>query len=330
METGMKRLGRISFLIQAVSLLLAACGRPATPTPLHPSPVPALPSPARTSTSTSTPLPSLTPTATPIPCDLLTTDFCIGAGDFIFQPPIAPPGNDTVDRSYPYGSTEDGTREVHHGVEFENAFGTPVLAAADGTVTYAGNETARKFSPWAVFYGNIVVIEHRLTGASFSKLYSFYAHLSKIDVSTGQTVRAGETIGEVGMSGTASGSHLHFEVRINPDDYTSTLNPELWLLPHPGSGTLAILVTDQTGASVFPSFAVQYFQDRHKPATATWQVVAYASETVNPRNPWNEVAAIGDQPAGWYRITFFRNYTFYERWVEIQPGMLTRAAFVVK
>ena len=329
MNLGMKRLIGIFFLLMTASLLLAACGSVAALTPMRQSPVPPFPSLAPP-TNTATLLPTFTPTITPVPCDPLTAEACIGEGVFIFQLPIAPPGNDTIDRNYPYGSTEGGTREAHHGVEFENASGTPVLAVADGMVYYAGNDTTRKFSPSAGFYGNIVVLEHSAMGTPFKQLYTVYAHLSKIDVSTGQLVKAGETIGEVGLTGVAVGSHLHFEVRVNPDDYSSTLNPELWLQPHSGNGTLALLTSDQKGAAIYPSFTVQYFPDRNQPATATWQVDAYAQETVNPHDPWNEVAAIGDQPAGWYRITFFWNYAFYEKWVEIQPGRLTRVAFVVK
>jgi murein DD-endopeptidase MepM/ murein hydrolase activator NlpD len=215
-------------------------------------------------------------------------------------------------------------------VEFHNPSGTPVLAAADGTVAYAGDDATRKFSPWSGFYGNIVILEHALPGTPFQSLYTLYAHLSKIDVVNGQAVRAGEQIGEVGLSGTAAGSHLHFEVRVDPDDYASTLNPELWLIPHPGNGTLALLAKDKTGASIFPNFNVQYYPDRSQPVEFHFQVDAYAPETANPANPWNEVAALGNQPAGWYRVTFIWANSLYVRWVKIQPRKLSLVMFVVK
>ena len=330
----------VAFVILAASLILAACGKAATPvsSPLPPaSPSATLstltrtPLPTSPSTSTPTPLPpTATSTATPIPCDPSGTDYCLENGYFIFQPPISPPGTDGIDRGYPFGSTEGGTREPHHGVEFYNASGTPVLAAAGGTVYYAGDDTTRKFSPWSGFYGNIVVLQHPLSGAPFEILYTLYAHLSKLDVTSGQSVLAGEKIGEVGLTGTASGSHLHFEVRVDPNDYSSALNPELWLIPHPGNGTLALLTTDQTGARIFPTFNVQYYPDRTKPEAEHFQVDAYALETVNPRDPWGEIAALGDQPAGSYRVTFQWAGVLYEKWVDIQPGKLTRVMFVVK
>jgi murein DD-endopeptidase MepM/ murein hydrolase activator NlpD len=323
----------LAFVCMAASLILAACGNGETATP-SPSTTPQLPTGTISSFSTSSPTASLTtaPTsiATYFPCALSTADYCSKDPFFVFQPPIALPGTDIIDRGYPYGSTEGGRLEPHHGVEFYNASGTPVLAAAGGSVYFSGDDKARKFSPWYGFYGNIVVLEHPLSGAPFDKLYTLYAHLSKIDVSIGQVVTTGEKIGEVGLTGTASGSHLHFEVRIDPDDYGSTLNPELWLIPHPGNGTLALSAIDKSGANIFPPFIVQYFPDRDKPAARVFEVDGYAKETVNPRDPWDEVAALGDQPAGWYRVTFLWAGSLTERWVEIQPGKLTFVAFMVK
>ena len=239
----MIRLRGYFYILLIICLLLAACGGPTSnTTPLFPSPpvIPDLPpftsTPARMIISTPTPLPTVTL------CDLVKVDYCIEKGLFFLVDPIEPPGNNNVDNNYRYGSTEGGTRETHHGVEFENASGTPVIAAADGTVFYAGNDETRKFSPWNSFYGNIVVIKHDVLETSFDQLYTLYAHLSRVAVTSGQIVRAGDTIGSVGMTGTAAGSHLHFELRLAPDDYFSTLNPELWLVPHPGTGALAILV----------------------------------------------------------------------------------------
>ncbi len=208
---------------------------------------------------------------------------------FIFQLPIDPPGTDTIDHNYPYGSTEGGTRDVHHGVEFNNASGTPILAAADGTVFFAGNDQTQVFSPWKNFYGNLIILKHEDPGTPFGTLFTLYAHLSQEDVIAEQTVTAGQKIGEVGSSGSAQGSHLHFEVRVDPNDYQSTLNPELWLKPHPGNGTLAIAVSDISGKTIRPTFNVQYYQNRGDAATRAFEVDGYALETVNLRDPWGEI-----------------------------------------
>jgi hypothetical protein len=321
------------FFCTAASLILAACGTAPLRTP---SPSPSSLVPAATSSSPSaTPIrandtPKITTTAAFIPCNLTSADYCVGNATFVFQSPIAPPGIDTVDRGYPYGSTEGGKLEPHHGVEFYNPSGTPVLAAAGGTVYFSGDDTVRKFSPWYGFYGDLIVLEHTISGAPFDKLYTLYAHLSKMDVTTGQAVNAGDKIGEVGLSGTATGSHLHFEVRIVPDDYSSTLNPEMWLTPLPGNGTLALIAINQDGGEIIPTFNIQYYPNRDQPAAKSFEVDGYTEETINHHNPWGEIAALGNQPAGWYRITFYWAGEFYERWVEIPPNDLTLSEFKVK
>jgi hypothetical protein len=317
----------------AASIILAACSNPASGTIL-PTPTNPLPTESTIPQSTSTPtVPQQTEpaaTVTPDACSPESTDYCVVDAFFVFQIPIAPPGTDTIDRYYPYGGTEGGTRDPHHGVEFYNGSGTPVLAAANGTVYFAGNDKSQLFSPWANFYGNLIILKHGLPGTPFDTLYTLYAHLSKEDVTEGQSVTTGEKIGEVGSSGSAEGSHLHFEVRVEASDYSSTLNPELWLKPHSGNGTLAIEVLDNIVKNVFPTFSVQYYPNRNELATREFGVQSYAPETVNPLNPWGEIASLGDQPAGWYRITFLWAGAWIERWVEIQPGKLTRVAFTVK
>lgn len=321
------------FFCLAASLSLAACGNPAIGS-LSPSPT------TQPATETRTPLPSsptvvsqvitATETPTPEPCSPVGNDICIVNAFFVFQLPIEPPGTDTIDRIYPYGSTEGGTLEPHHGVEFYNASGTPVLAAAGGSVYFAGDDKNRLFAPTSNFYGNLIILKHDLTDKPFGTLYTLYAHLSKEEASTGEIVTAGQKIGEVGASGSAQGSHLHFEVRVEPNDYSSTLNPELWLIPHPGNGALAIAATDNRGKIIFPSFNVQYYPNRDQPAAKAFEVDCYAPETINPRDPWSETAALGDQPAGWYRITFLWAGIWHETWIEIQSGKLTRLALMVK
>jgi hypothetical protein len=317
----------------AASLILAACNNANLG-------IPSLAPTILVSTRTVTQLPATltmvasasepSGTVTSEPCSPEVNDFCSVAAFFVFQRPINLTGTDTIDRFYPYGGTESGTREPHHGVEFYNASGTPVLAAAGGAVYFAGDDKSRLFTPWLNFYGNLIILKHELPATPFGILYTLYAHLSKEEVSAGQIVTAGQEIGEVGASGSAQGSHLHFEVRVEPNDYTSTLNPELWLEPHPGNGTLAIAAKDNSGKNVFPSFNVQYYPNREQPAGKAFEVNSYAPETDNPTDPWGEIAALGDQPAGWYRVTFLWAGAWTERWVEIRPGKLTRVSFMVK
>jgi hypothetical protein len=251
---------------------------------------------------------------TPIPCDPFAADFCIVDGHFVFQRPIHPPANDSVERTYPYASTAGGTREPHHGVEFINGTGTPVYAAADGEIVFAGPDEEAVYNPWRNFYGNVVVIRHA------DGLFTLYAHLSIIDVLTGQAVKVGQKIGEVGKTGGAIGSHLHFEVRRgDAEDYFSAINPELWLAPKTGEGALAISVVDA--------------QDKFRRAKLTVQSTdrTYYIETYNAEfSPTEENAALGELSAGRYRIALSYGGQVYERWVEVQSGKLTQVVIVVQ
>ena len=273
-----------------------------------------------------TPVPSFTPT-TEIPCDPVSVDFCITEGHFILQRPIAPPGNNRVEATYRYGSTANGSREPHHGVEFSNQSGTPVYAAARGTVIFAGSDKEDTYSPWENFYGNLVVIEHA------DGLFTLYAHLSKIDVQTGQEVFTTDKIGEVGKTGAAIGSHLHFEVRRgNGEDYFATQNPELWLVPlkdenYVPLGALMISVVDRDRKLVkYAELTVRYYLDRSQRHVKSYYGTTYSPETLNGE----ENAVFSDLPAGDYRIAVKANGKVYERWVEVEWGKLTQVVFVVK
>ena len=97
-----------------------------------------------------------------------------------------------------------GEVSSHTGTDIACAEGTPILAAADGTVTVANG-----LDSWGGSYGYYIQIDHG------SGLETLYAHCSSICVTTGQQVRAGAVIGYVGHTGRVTGNHLHWEVRLN-------------------------------------------------------------------------------------------------------------------
>ena len=99
--------------------------------------------------------------------------------------------------------------EYHEGQDIDAAYGTQVLAAASGKVIIAQYQRG---------YGNVVYVDHG------NGLSTRYGHLSEIDVSVGQRITRGDTLGKVGSTGRSTGPHLHYEVRINnqpvnPRDY---------------------------------------------------------------------------------------------------------------
>ena len=89
--------------------------------------------------------------------------------------------------------------QYHPGVDLQAAYGTPVRVTADGVV---------RMAEWSGGYGKLIVIDH---GGS---LQTYYAHLSRFSVVTGEEVRRGEVIGYSGATGAVTAPHLHYEVRI--------------------------------------------------------------------------------------------------------------------
>jgi murein DD-endopeptidase MepM/ murein hydrolase activator NlpD len=174
----------------AAALAIITAAHSALPPPGAP---PAMKLPAETVVLTNTPAPQEPPTL------------------IAFSEPV--PGRGIVSpfglRKMPW---EEGGR-LHAGVDISADKGEPVLVAADGVVTEAGQSST---------YGRYVAVRHA------EGLTSFYAHLGAIDrrVRGGLALKAGEAIGAIGSSGTSTGPHLHFEIRDRGD---RPLNPALFL-----------------------------------------------------------------------------------------------------
>lgn len=109
-----------------------------------------------------------------------------------------------------YGVSSRIRSSNHTGLDIATATGTPIKVVAAGTVTHASYQGA---------YGNLVKVDHG------NGLETWYAHTSKMYVSVGQKVEAGEVIAAVGSTGNSTGSHLHLEIRINGEH----VNPQEYL-----------------------------------------------------------------------------------------------------
>ena len=92
------------------------------------------------------------------------------------------------------------TQRAHKGVDYSAPAGTPVISVSDGVVLESGFQGG---------FGNTVIIKHN------ARQSTVYAHLSKINVRKGQSIKQGDLVGAVGSTGLATGPHLHFEFRIN-------------------------------------------------------------------------------------------------------------------
>ena len=312
------------------------------------------PQPTRSPTISPTTFiyPTLAPSAT-LPSPSYTpcvADQCTYTSQFFLHRPIALPGNDEVDVTYRFGSTQGKLRDPHHGVEFLNSFGTPVLAAADGMVVVAGGDLQPTspqgvwpitfYGPYSNFYGSLVVIEHALPVELLEafpgmpdKLYTLYGHLSEISVEAGQQVRAGDEVGRVGMSGIAEGSHLHFEVRLGENTYASDRNPELWLIPHNDEdgqplGALAGSFIDSYGNNLFKDSIVLQHLPNGPDSASDFQVtmMSYEEDALIGQIPWKESFAVGGLPPGLYRVSF-PHFGLRQELVQVYPGTLTVATF---
>jgi murein DD-endopeptidase MepM/ murein hydrolase activator NlpD len=94
------------------------------------------------------------------------------------------------------------TIRAHRGVDYAAPTGTPIRAAGDGRVEFVGKKGG---------YGNVVIIRH---GQAYSTLYAHMRNFAR-GIRSGSRVKQGQTIGYVGMTGLASGPHLHYEFLVN-------------------------------------------------------------------------------------------------------------------
>ena len=109
-----------------------------------------------------------------------------------------------------FGNRESIRTRGHTGIDIAAPAGTPIKATADGKITFSG---------YSGGYGYVVKISHG------NGIQTYYGHCSKLYVSTGEKVKAGDVIAAVGSTGNSTGNHLHFEVRVNGQE----VNPQKYL-----------------------------------------------------------------------------------------------------
>lgn len=293
------------------------------PTPLCPNPdcifITAMPrqaAPLRLNLPTpgAEPISAWRPPQYPVPLALGEFDH------FYFSRPIAADVINWPIADYRYGGTLLTPDVTHTGVDIPSQAGTPVLAAGDGIITWAG---------WGLFsstpdnindpYGMAVSIRHDF-GYAGKPLYTIYAHMRAVDVAVGQWVRAGEPLGEVGDTGYTTGPHLHFEMRLGQDSYYFTRNPELWIAPPQGWGVLAgrVMESNRDLAHSLPVLIRSLDTNRE------WTVNTYGPDAVNSDDYYAENMVISDLPAGHYEIRISNSSKPENKiQVEIHPGRVS-------
>ena len=183
----------------------------------------------------------------------------------------------------------------HHGMDFPNDPGTPVLAAGSGTIVHAGPLPSPRNG--LNYYGNTVVIHHDWQWQG-KDVYTLYAHTLELFVEVGDYVRAGQLIAGVGSTGAVSGPHLHLEVRVGSNHYGSNINPALWLAPYDGWGTLAGRFIDKNGRMI--SGATIRVTPKNVDTFTRVQRTYHPS--IRSDDVWRENFVVADLPAGDYTL----------------------------
>lgn len=254
---------------------------------------------------------------------LYDTPWALGPNDhFYFDRPIAADEVNWPLADYRYGGVFFSSDIIHTGIDIPAPRDTPVIAAANGKVVWAG---------FGLYYGNddpndpyglAVTIRHDF-GYQGKRLYTVYAHMDEIKVVTGQEVKTGDVLGLVGTTGLTTGPHLHFEVRMERNSYFTTFNPELWLAPPQGWGVLVGQLMNTNGSML----TGQDVTVRNKTTRQKWIVRTYGSQAINSDSYYEENLVLSDLPAGDYEIFVDYQEETYRLEVEIHPGAVSYFRF---
>jgi murein DD-endopeptidase MepM/ murein hydrolase activator NlpD len=241
---------------------------------------------------------------------------------FYFSRPISVNMAYWLETDYRYGYIFPGGDTVHTGIDISAPLGTPIFAAASGTITWAGHNFVEKSGTFQDPYGLAVAIRHDF-GFEGKRITTIYAHMGRSDVKLGQYVTEGEQLGVVGNTGFTTGPHLHFEIRLqSPGTYT-TRNPELWVVPPEGYGVLVGKVMDSYGLFLSTKTVTLNSLETSK----QWSAYSYGPQTVRSDDFFGENFVLSDLPAGSYRITIYFNMKKYQQIINIYPGSITYFSF---
>jgi hypothetical protein len=147
--------------------------------------------------------------------------------------------------------------------------------------------------------------------------------MREIDVVVGQHVESGDLLGLVGETGRVTGPHLHFEVRVGDNNFFTTRNPELWMVPPIGWGIIAGRMTDTVDRLIYD----QQLIITDPQIEQNWLAWSYGKTAVNSDPYYQENLVIGDLPAGNYLLrTAFGGMNFSIP-IVVRAGMVNYFTF---
>lgn len=251
-----------------------------------------------------------------------TPDPARSATHFWLSKPLPGGGRFLINDTYPYGWDLNGRLMLHNAVDSAGGMGTPVLAAADGTVVVAQADMNAWYGWRCDWYGHLVVIEHDQLWHG-QPIFTLYGHVLNINVEPGQRVVRGEQIAEVGVGGAASAPHLHFEVRIGSNEFRATRNPMLWISPGETRGVIAGRLLDPEGRP-WQGVTLHLLNEQGEITATTWSYLGDPLPFVNPDEGLAENFLFSDIIPGDYRV-----YTELQGVVYQQPVSVTASQVVL-
>jgi murein DD-endopeptidase MepM/ murein hydrolase activator NlpD len=229
----------------------------------------------------------------------------------------------------PYGYDAGGRYLLHNGIDAAEPQGTPVLAAADGTVIVAGDDASRLFGWRCDWYGHLVVIELDRRWRD-RPVYLVYGHVLNLSVRPGERVSRGQQVAEVGFGGAARLPHLHFEVRVGSNVFDATRNPLLWLQLPPTRGLIAGRLIDPEGRPWQGVTVAAVGRSESTEDQTTWTYLGDPRDLINPDESLAENFVLADLIPGEYELYVELQGEVYTLPVNVQGGHLAIAEIVTE
>ena len=292
-----------------------------------------------TATATATPLPEALPCPAeePVRPDYSryylanepwpTPDPAGATAHFWLSKPLPGGGRLLTNQWFPYGY-DAGRYLLHNGTDVAEDLGTPVLAAADGTIVVAGADAAEWWGWRCDWYGYLVIIQLDETWLD-QPVYLLYGHVLNINVAVGQHVSQGEQVAEIGLGGAATVPHLHIEVRVGANAFGSTRNPLLWINPAT-RGVIAGRLVDPEGRpwQGVGISAVQVGGDGE--IINTWSYLGDPLNLINPDEQLAENFLFSDLPPGNYQLFIRVQQVEYTVTVAVAAGTVSTVEIVTE
>ncbi|UCG22596.1 MAG: peptidoglycan DD-metalloendopeptidase family protein [Chloroflexota bacterium] len=248
---------------------------------------------------------------------------------FWLDKPLPGGGRLLVTEWLPYGYDAGGRYLLHNGIDAAEPQGTPVLAAADGTVIVSGEDAARLFGWRCDWYGHLVVIEMDRLWRN-QPVYLVYGHVLNLAVRPGERVIRGQQVAEVGFGGAAQLPHLHFEVRVGSNEFGATRNPLLWLQPPISRGLIAGRLVDPEGRPWQGVTVTAVGRTEGTENQTTWTYLGDPEKLINPDESLAENFVLADLKPGNYELYVELQGEVYTHTLEVQGGQLTTAEIVTE